>query len=282
MFHQSKQTTLFLTLALAALLAACSPERAPISPAAEATIVFLQDENARLTDEITRLQAGADAADDEADLLGAMLAQQPTDDDSAESPLTLAAAEESAPTVAAPTPLPPPTPLPTFVAQTFEEEPPSDRFTASIPFTGAWTADPARQQTLGWALETQPSSATVVAQPFEHGVMLWRSDTGQIFALWTQDGRQNWRAFEDTFAEGEPEIDPALTAPGGLQQPARGFGKIWRQNPELREALGWAQVRENKSEALIQTFEHGLMAYVGARIYGIGQTPEGEPVWFAE
>ncbi len=279
MFYQSKLTMFFLALGLAALLAACSQERPPISPEAEATITFLQDENARLADEIARLQ---DATDGEADLLGAMLAQQPAGDETTESPLVVASAEESVPTVAAPTPLPPPTPLPTFVPQTLAAAPPVDRFTAAVPFAGAWAADPDRQQTLGWALEAQPSSTTVVAQPFERGLMLWRSDTGQIFALWAQDGRQNWRAFEDTFEDGEPEIDPTLTAPGGFLQPERGFGKIWRQNPDVREALGWAQVRENKSEGLIQPFEHGLMTYVGARVYGIGQTPEGEPVWFAE
>jgi hypothetical protein len=218
-----------------------------------------------------------------------MLAQQATPSDAAQSPLAASAdtasGSEPAPLttpIVVPTPLPPPTPLPTFEAQTFADDPPAERFAAAIPFDTSWSSDAARQQALGWSLEAEPSAVSVVTQPFERGLMLWRSDTGQIYALWEQEGERAWRAFEDTFEEGEAETDPALTAPGGLQQPERGFGKLWRQNPTLRDALGWAQVRENKGEALIQAFEHGLMLYVDGRIYAIGQTPAGAPVWFLE
>jgi hypothetical protein len=34
--------------------------------------------------------------------------------------------------------------------------------------------------------------------------------------------------------------DPKLTPPNGKRQPTLGFGKIWRENDAVRNALGWA------------------------------------------
>ena len=53
-----------------------------------------------------------------------------------------------------------------------------------------------------------------------------------------------WLIFEDTFEEGEDEIDPELTPPPDTIQPRRGFGKLWRQNETLRSGLGWGITQE--------------------------------------
>jgi len=37
-----------------------------------------------------------------------------------------------------------------------------------------------------------------------------------------------------------PEFDPNIEAPTGLFQPERGFGKLWRENVEVGDGLGWA------------------------------------------
>ena len=37
---------------------------------------------------------------------------------------------------------------------------------------------------------------------------------------------------------------PSLTPPAGLLQPDRGFGKLWREVPEVRDMLGWAVTPE--------------------------------------
>ena len=72
--------------------------------------------------------------------------------------------------------------------------------------------------------------------------MFWVQPGNQIWVmLVTGEGSGEWRVYDDTFVEEETaESDPELTPPAGFEQPRRGFGKLWRENPELREALGWA------------------------------------------
>jgi hypothetical protein len=85
----------------------------------------------------------------------------------------------------------------------------------------------------------------VAEQVFEGGRMLWIQPTRQIWVLVvTGTGQGRWAVYEDTFQEGEPESDPSITPPADRLQPTRGFGKLWRENPEVREALGWAVTPE--------------------------------------
>lgn len=49
-----------------------------------------------------------------------------------------------------------------------------------------------------------------------------------------------WLKFPDTFSASDPQSDPSIVEPPGLLQPKGGFGKVWRANPNVRAALGWA------------------------------------------
>ncbi|MFZ4826546.1 MAG: hypothetical protein ACOYLB_04260 [Phototrophicaceae bacterium] len=81
----------------------------------------------------------------------------------------------------------------------------------------------------------------VAEQVFELGRMYWVEPNRQIWVLTVDsEGAGRWFVYSDTFVEGEPETDPSLVPPKGLIQPERGFGKLWRENPEVRQALGWA------------------------------------------
>ncbi|MCA9902903.1 MAG: hypothetical protein KDE53_23880 [Caldilineaceae bacterium] len=86
----------------------------------------------------------------------------------------------------------------------------------------------------------------VAEQLFQRGRMFWVQPTQQLWVLTiTGEGRGTWTIYPDTFEDGvDPDLDPALVAPEGLIQPERGFGKLWRNNPEVREALGWATTPE--------------------------------------
>ncbi len=85
----------------------------------------------------------------------------------------------------------------------------------------------------------------VAEQVFEGGRMLWIQPTDQIWVLVvTSEGEGTWTVYDDTFEEGDVERDPTITPPQGLYQPERGFGKLWRETPEVREALGWAVTPE--------------------------------------
>lgn len=85
------------------------------------------------------------------------------------------------------------------------------------------------------------SQIQVAEQVFEKGRMFWLQPVDQIWVMVvTREGGGDWSVYQDTFEEGELESDPSLTPEAGFQQPERGFGKLWRENPNVREALGWA------------------------------------------
>lgn len=101
-------------------------------------------------------------------------------------------------------------------------------------------------------------SVVVVEQIFERGRMMWIEPIRQIWVLTGEDIDPNegtWECYEDKFVEGQQERDPSLDPPANTStssilpgaipsQPIRGFGKIWRENPDVREALGWALTGE--------------------------------------
>jgi hypothetical protein len=80
----------------------------------------------------------------------------------------------------------------------------------------------------------------MVAQTFERGYMFYLERFDEIWVLVDSGSRRYWRAYADTFNEGDQEFDPNISAPGGLQQPRRGFGSVWRNQDNVRDALGWA------------------------------------------
>jgi len=82
----------------------------------------------------------------------------------------------------------------------------------------------------------------VAEQVFENGRMFWVQPVNQLWVMvLTDEGRGQWLVYPDNFDEDvDPATDPALEAPEGFIQPERGFGKLWRENPEVRETLGWA------------------------------------------
>jgi hypothetical protein len=85
----------------------------------------------------------------------------------------------------------------------------------------------------------------VAEQVFERGRMLWIEPQRKIWVMAdSSTGSGSWIVYDDTFRDGEPENDPTLSPPEGMYQPQRGFGKVWRDNPTVREQLGWALTPE--------------------------------------
>jgi hypothetical protein len=104
-------------------------------------------------------------------------------------------------------------------------------------------------------------------EPFEHGMMLWLnvpdeySPVQSVLVLF-DDG--TYAAYQDTWVDGDPIDDPSLTPPTGLYQPGRGFGKIWREAPSVRDRLGWATAPESGADGDLQGFDAGYMVQIGA------------------
>mgnify|MGYP005848389165 CR=1 FL=1 len=171
------------------------------------------------------------------------------------------------------------TPAPTLTPSFTPTNTPASRATRSgggacSPPAGGFAliyqADAGLQAALGCPISQQqgvaPSAWSVQAayQPYEHGYMVWASrfgwsERGVIYALF-DDG--TYRRFDDTWQEGVDPIDGSESPPDGLFEPVRGFGKVWRDNPDVRAALGWARTPESGGDGQIQLFSGGEMLYV--------------------
>jgi len=92
--------------------------------------------------------------------------------------------------------------------------------------------------------------------PHQNGFFIYISDRKEIWAFMgpgsapvatppksptpTPIPNGQWLKFPDTFTASDPDTDPSIVPPPGLLQPKGGFGKVWRANPNVRSALGWA------------------------------------------
>ena len=142
-----------------------------------------------------------------------------------------------------PTPWPSSTPMPVLDASHVAER-----------FAPAY-ADPWIATRLGRPRE-EADTTQAAFQAFEHGLMIWRGDTKQIYAL-HDDGSLAY--YNDTWDESQPVDDSAQVPPDGFFQPVRGFGKLWRTEVRLASKLGWALAPEQGYDMLIQWFEGGTM-----------------------
>ncbi len=113
----------------------------------------------------------------------------------------------------------------------------------------------------------------VAEQSFQNGRMFWLQPSWDIWVMVYDEGTTEhgtWLIYDDTFVEGEVEIDPELTPPADTIQPRRGFGKLWRQNEEVRELVGWATTPEY---GFVTTYEYrpgGYLDSAGRYVPGPG------------
>jgi hypothetical protein len=144
---------------------------------------------------------------------------------------------------------------------------------ASVPqgvFGAIYQGDPNLSAALGCPLANNASSVGSAYQPFQNGLMIWVSSLGAqpqpaIYALYNNG---TYQRFNDTFQDGVDPASGGASPPGGLLEPVRGFGKVWREQAAVRDTLGWATSGENGGTAQVLMFERGEMVSVAQ----IGQT----------
>jgi hypothetical protein len=132
-----------------------------------------------------------------------------------------------------------------------------------LPFAAIWANIP-QAKSMMRCPQGSPQSYNGVWQNFERGAMFWRETDRTIFVISDSATRQGqptdkWWHMADTWADGEPESDAGLAPPPGYQQPVRGFGKVWRSNGFVRQAIGWASSGELPITVQWQTFDGGWM-----------------------
>ncbi len=103
----------------------------------------------------------------------------------------------------------------------------------------------------------EPAQTTWAAQqPFERGFMIWMEFNQTIYVFYDQGEIKTYATYPDTFEEGKDlEQDPGIVPPSGRYQPIRGFGKVWRENPEVRTQIGWATAPESGFETWQQRYQ---------------------------
>jgi hypothetical protein len=85
----------------------------------------------------------------------------------------------------------------------------------------------------------------VAEEVFEHGRMFWIQPRKQIWVMYDNgQGSGEWKIYDDTYVDSEPQSDPSIVPPDGKFQPTRGFGKLWRGNPEIKDKLGFGTTPE--------------------------------------
>jgi hypothetical protein len=87
-------------------------------------------------------------------------------------------------------------------------------------------------------------------QPFERGFMLWRSGDRAVL-VFSKDGWFSY--YQEVNYDTLPDNPVVETPPTGRVRPISGFGRIWGNLPEVREALGWALAQEQAYTMTAQT-----------------------------
>ena len=122
-------------------------------------------------------------------------------------------------------------------------------------------------------------------ETFEHGAILWRSDTDDVYAF-SQLAKHTWLAISERWngqsvkSRGDP--------PSGLQAPVRGFGYVWGVRDDLFAQLGWATDQERGFCFAVQPFERGFVLRSNAvqsctaeKLYNQAASPDWKPISLA-
>ncbi len=132
-------------------------------------------------------------------------------------------------------------------------------------FGGVVRDNPTLNNLVGCPLGEPPNTIgySGALQTFERGTMIWLStQPGTIYVLYN-DGRM--ARYTDTFNEAVDAESGGDAAPAGLITPIRGFGKVWRDNPDVRNGLGWASGTETPYSVTVHEFTLGRMVHIPTR-----------------
>jgi hypothetical protein len=110
-------------------------------------------------------------------------------------------------------------------------------------------------------------------QPFEGGIMLWFSDTRQIYVLFNEGRRV--QVFSDPYLATQPE--PTANPPANREAPVRGFGLVWRELGAQDGELGWGIEEEIGFDSARQAAgRQSYTTYIqgpGATVYAVTLVP---------
>ena len=117
-------------------------------------------------------------------------------------------------------------------------------------------------------------------EQFQKGYMLWIQQQDAIYVLYDSANNPRWQVFNDAFEDGMPDTDPAYDSPPPYTwQPKRGFGLLWRNQPIVRERIGWAVIEwETPYDARVQIAGDGVI-YINDPRGGVFALAPGGTDW---
>lgn len=125
------------------------------------------------------------------------------------------------------------------------------------------------------AFPTPVSREIVVAeQAFQNGKMFYLQPRDEIWVLINEGEDEvsgRWNIYDNEWEEGMPESDPSIEPPDDFVQPIRGFGKLWRENQAIRDALGWALDTEYGHWTQYEYYHGGEVNAAGEYVSGPGE-----------
>lgn len=164
--------------------------------------------------------------------------------------------EDEATETPEPTETPPPptaTPWP-YVAPAATSGPSPTPSSTEIICIGSWFFENGPTDKCPGDMETSNG----VYEHFEAGLMIWVENTDMIYIFFhNQEIWPPYTIHPDPWHPNDEESDPSIEPPGGLYQPVRGFGMLWRNDGDfefdnIRERLGWATEPEKTLDVTIQ------------------------------
>lgn len=119
-------------------------------------------------------------------------------------------------------------------------------------------------------------------QSFEHGFMVWRSDSGDVLAFDTSN--RFWLVAQPAY-QSLPDAteEPPNVA---LVRPINAFGKVWGNYPPIRDALGWAiqpeqcyfaTFHDSSGHIRFSVPEHGVYDYSATSNFWYQTSMGGDP-----
>jgi len=137
-------------------------------------------------------------------------------------------------------------------------------------FATIWSGDASLQASLGCPTSHHPKvkpdawETATAYQAFEHGAMIWSDHVGwhEQLIIYVLYSNSTYESFDDTFDPAVGTGGSGETPPSGLLAPTMGFGKIWYEHANVRDALGWATAPETTGIGRFQMFLGGNMVWI--------------------
>ncbi len=109
-------------------------------------------------------------------------------------------------------------------------------------------------------------TSQAVGQNFQGGrVYRYDPQPGEQATIYVIYNDMTWATYPDTWTSDQPMNDPSINPPPGWYQPTGAIGKLWREQPGLRDKLGWAYLpegpftgRRQSSSTGANYIDHGL------------------------